>query len=101
MPSGFSPSQNTLSKTECEIFGLDLACIYSNQTIHQTGEILLLRWSLQPRRPCRRPAFCAGQIPIDSATGNLVSDDVEVQTERMLLNVKAIPDGQKLVFVNL
>jgi enamine deaminase RidA (YjgF/YER057c/UK114 family) len=33
--------------------------------------------------------FCAGQIPIDPATGNLISGDIKAQTERTLQNVKA------------
>ena len=40
--------------------------------------------------------FCAGQIPIDPATGNLVSGDIKVQTERVLENIKLILDDQKL-----
>jgi len=34
--------------------------------------------------------FCAGQIPIDPATGNLVSGDIKAQADRVLQNVKAI-----------
>ena len=45
--------------------------------------------------------FCAGQIPIDPATGNLVSGDIKAQTERVLENVKAILDDQKLGFANV
>src|SRR5437667_1202926 len=45
--------------------------------------------------------FCAGQIPIDPATGNLVSGDVKTQAERVLQNVKAILDDQKLSFANV
>ena len=45
--------------------------------------------------------FCAGQIPLDPATGNLVSGDIKAQTERALLNVKAILDDQKLNFTNV
>jgi 2-iminobutanoate/2-iminopropanoate deaminase len=45
--------------------------------------------------------FCAGQIPIDPATGNLVSGDIRVQTERVLQNVKAILDDQNLSFANV
>src|SRR6516162_4044044 len=45
--------------------------------------------------------FCAGQIPIDPATGNLVSGDIKAQTERVLENVKAILDDQKLTFNNI
>jgi 2-iminobutanoate/2-iminopropanoate deaminase len=45
--------------------------------------------------------FCAGQIPLDPATGNLVSGDVKAQTQRVLENVKAILDDQKLTFANV
>ena len=45
--------------------------------------------------------FCAGQIPIEPATGNLVTGDIKVQTERVLENVKAILDDQKLTFANV
>jgi len=45
--------------------------------------------------------FCAGQIPLDPATGNLVSGDIKAQTERVLENVKAILDDQKLSFNNV
>ena len=45
--------------------------------------------------------FCAGQIPIDPATGNLISGNVKAQTERVLQNVKAILDDQKLTFTNV
>ena len=45
--------------------------------------------------------FCAGQIPIDPATGNLVFGDIRAQTERVLQNVKAILDDQKLTFANV
>ena len=45
--------------------------------------------------------FCAGQIPLDPATGNLVAGDVKAQTERVLQNVKAILDDQGLTFANV
>jgi len=45
--------------------------------------------------------FCAGQIPIDPATGNLVPGDIKAQTERVLQNIKAILDDQKLTFGNV
>ena len=45
--------------------------------------------------------FCAGQIPIDPATGNLIAGDIKAQTERVLQNVKAILDDQKLSFANV
>ena len=45
--------------------------------------------------------FCAGQIPLDPATGNLVPGDIKAQTERVLLNIKAILDDQHLTFSNV
>ena len=42
--------------------------------------------------------FCAGQIPLDPTTGNLVAGDVKAQTDRVLQNVKAILDDQGLGF---
>jgi 2-iminobutanoate/2-iminopropanoate deaminase len=45
--------------------------------------------------------FCAGQIPIDPKDGCLVAGDIRVQTERVLQNVKAILDDQKLTFANV
>jgi 2-iminobutanoate/2-iminopropanoate deaminase len=34
--------------------------------------------------------FCAGQIPIDPANGQLITGDVKVQTERVLSNLAAV-----------
>jgi 2-iminobutanoate/2-iminopropanoate deaminase len=34
--------------------------------------------------------FCSGQIPIDIATGEFVSDDVAQQTEQVLKNLSAV-----------
>jgi 2-iminobutanoate/2-iminopropanoate deaminase len=45
--------------------------------------------------------FCAGQIPLDPATGNLVAGDIQAQTERVLENVKTILDDQGLKFGNV
>jgi 2-iminobutanoate/2-iminopropanoate deaminase len=45
--------------------------------------------------------FCAGQIPIDPATGNLVPGDIKAQTERALANVQAILEDQGLGFLNV
>ena len=45
--------------------------------------------------------FCAGQIPIDPTTGNLVGGDIKVQAERVLENVKAILDDQDLTFASV
>ncbi len=42
--------------------------------------------------------FCAGQIPLDPVTGNLVSGDIRAQTERVLLNVHAILDAAGLTW---
>jgi 2-iminobutanoate/2-iminopropanoate deaminase len=45
--------------------------------------------------------FCAGQIPIEPATGNLVAGDIRAQTTRVLENVKAILEDQGLTFANV
>jgi 2-iminobutanoate/2-iminopropanoate deaminase len=45
--------------------------------------------------------FCAGQIPLDPATGNIVAGDIKAQTERVLENIKAILDDQKLIFASV
>ena len=45
--------------------------------------------------------FCAGQIPIDPATGNLIEGDIRGQTDRVLQNVKAILDDQGLTFAQV
>jgi 2-iminobutanoate/2-iminopropanoate deaminase len=45
--------------------------------------------------------FCAGQIPIDPKDCTLVHGDIRAQTERVLQNVKAILDDQKLTFANV
>ena len=45
--------------------------------------------------------FCAGQIPIEPATGNLIGGDIKAQTERVLENIKVILDDQKLTFANV
>ena len=33
--------------------------------------------------------FCSGQLPLDPSSGELVADDIEVQTERVIDNVDA------------
>jgi 2-iminobutanoate/2-iminopropanoate deaminase len=45
--------------------------------------------------------FCAGQIPLEPASGNLVPGDIKAQTERVLENVKIILEDQKLSFKNV
>jgi len=42
--------------------------------------------------------FCAGQIPLDPGTGQMVTGDIKAQTERVLLNIKTILEDQKLGF---
>ncbi len=45
--------------------------------------------------------FCAGQIPLDPATGDLVAGGIREQTTRVLENIKAILEDQKLGFGNV
>ena len=37
--------------------------------------------------------FCSGQIPIDPATGEFVSEDVAEQTEQVIKNLSAVLDA--------
>ena len=45
--------------------------------------------------------FCAGQIPLDPASGNIVAGDIVEQTTRVLENIKGLLASQKLSFVNV
>lgn len=42
--------------------------------------------------------FCSGQIPLDPATGELVSGDIRAQTEQVLRNLQALLQAQGLDF---
>lgn len=45
--------------------------------------------------------FCAGQIPLDPKTGQIVSDDISEQTRRVLENISAILKAEHLNFENV
>src|SRR4051812_46618173 len=45
--------------------------------------------------------FCAGQIPLDPATGALVGGDVTAQTTRVLENVQAVLAANGMTFANV
>jgi 2-iminobutanoate/2-iminopropanoate deaminase len=45
--------------------------------------------------------FCAGQIPVNPETGNLLTGDIRAQTGQVLENVKLILDDQGLTFENV
>ncbi len=40
--------------------------------------------------------FCSGQIPIDPATGSLVSGTIEQETERVFQNLRAVLKGASM-----
>ena len=42
--------------------------------------------------------FCAGQIPVDPASGQIAGQDARAQTERVLENIKIILQDQNLDF---
>ncbi len=42
--------------------------------------------------------FCAGQIPLDPQTGQIVSEDIGEQTKRVLENVSAVLRAENLNF---
>ena len=37
--------------------------------------------------------FCAGQTPLDPATGNMIEGDIEAQTRRVLKNLRAVVEA--------
>jgi 2-iminobutanoate/2-iminopropanoate deaminase len=45
--------------------------------------------------------FCAGQIPIDPATGQIVPGGIKAQTERVIENIKAILEHEKLTLAEV
>ena len=45
--------------------------------------------------------FCAGQIPLDPASGSMVAGDIVEQTTRVLENIKGLLASQKLSFANV
>ena len=45
--------------------------------------------------------FCAGQIPLDPTTGNLVAGGVVEQTVRVLENIRGVLESQDLNFAHV
>lgn len=45
--------------------------------------------------------FASGQIPLDPTTGELVGDDIEAQTERVLENLAAVLRANGMDFSNV
>ncbi|KAF0130829.1 MAG: TdcF protein [Bacteroidetes bacterium] len=45
--------------------------------------------------------FISGQIPIDPATGKLVEEDITVQTEQVMKNIRAILEAAGYTFDNV
>ena len=45
--------------------------------------------------------FCAGQIPLDPASGQIVDGDVTAQTTRVLENVKAVLAANSMTFAEV
>jgi 2-iminobutanoate/2-iminopropanoate deaminase len=42
--------------------------------------------------------YCAGQIPLDPKSGQIVSDDISAQTRRVLDNITAVLKAEGLTF---
>ncbi len=51
--------------------------------------------------PAGRTLFCSGQIPLDPATGELVSGDAAAQTERIMGNVEAVLSAAGMGFADV
>ena len=50
---------------------------------------------------CGDLLFCSGQIPLDPASGQIVSGTISGQTERVLENIRLLLDDQGLTFANV
>jgi len=47
---------------------------------------------------CGSMLFCAGQIPLDPVSGQMVTGDVSVQAKRVLKNIAALLKAERLSF---
>jgi 2-iminobutanoate/2-iminopropanoate deaminase len=45
--------------------------------------------------------YCAGQIPLDPKTGQIVSNDISEQTRRVLDNITAVLKAEGVSFANI
>ena len=45
--------------------------------------------------------FCAGQIPLDPESGQLVAGDVSAQTERVCENIRAVRAANEMTFADV
>lgn len=45
--------------------------------------------------------YCAGQIPLDPTTGELIAGDVAAQTERVLKNLEAVLKANGMTLANV
>ena len=45
--------------------------------------------------------YCAGQIPLDPKSGEIVSGGIEPQTRRVLDNIRAVLNAERLTFANI
>jgi 2-iminobutanoate/2-iminopropanoate deaminase len=45
--------------------------------------------------------YCAGQIPIDPKTGELVANDIALQTRRVLQNLRAVLSAQGMSLLHV
>jgi len=45
--------------------------------------------------------YCAGQIPLDPATGELVAGDIRVETERVMTNLEGVLEAGGMTFANV
>ena len=45
--------------------------------------------------------YCAGQIPLDPKSGQIVSGGIETQTRRVLDNITAVLNADRLTFDNI
>ncbi len=51
--------------------------------------------------PSGKMVFLSGQIPLEPTTGELISDDVSLQTEQVMRNLSAVLDAAGFTFANV
>lgn len=76
--------------------------------IRMTREVIRTNKAAAPIGPYSQAVLCtgkllyaSGQIPIDAATGHLITGDIQLQTRTVLNNVKGILEAAGATFANV
>lgn len=81
--------------------------IKSNKPIDMSKEVIYSSKAPEPIGPYSQAImagntlFVSGQIPIDSATGNIITGDISAETQQVMKNLKAVLDAAGMDFMNV